>query len=180
MPKLGHTLHQTTSKTTFLNNSDFNSTNMLAAFMRYYIGDFMTLQPGGTTLLLTVSNSNITRTVEPKAIVQFGTTSFNLYNAIVTSSPQSQLTINGVPSSDLKHGLHVGNHGNYIKVFNDSDSSQKDNESSFLAWREVVLSRNIGTQARRRINKIRDMCDIFKSRKKNKRRAIACFEHTFL
>ena len=126
----------------------------------------MLLQHRDAILVLTLTTTKLLCNIDPNAIIQFGSMSFNVHDKTIISSPHSSLVSNDIASSDMSHGLRAVNYYNNIKISN-SDSSSND-DSTLITRKEVLLGRNVGTQVWNKKTETKEMIETFKNRQKTK------------
>jgi WD40 repeat protein len=148
-------------------NSNNDNGNILSAYFRCYVEDYMIL-PHDELLLLCIPDEVKTfERYESDAKTKFGSKVYRLYYSKIISAPHYHLCRNGMKYIDLNHAFNDGKYGSYVsliqpRLIHCSASNNLINNGNdsciLLTWKEVLHGRMTGIQVwRKRENGYRDV-----------------------
>jgi hypothetical protein len=157
-------------------NSKNDNGNILSAYFRCYVEDYMIL-PHDEELLLCIPDEVKTfERYESDAKTKFGSKVYRIYYSKIISAPHYHLCRNGMKYIDVNHAFNDGKYGSYVsliqpRLIHCSESNNLINNGNdsciLLTWKEVLHGRMAGIQVwRKRENGYRDVYSTFKARKK--------------
>jgi hypothetical protein len=153
-----------------------NNTNILSAYFRCYVEDYMILPHDEPLLLYIPDDVKTFKRYETDAKTKFGSKLYRIYYCKIISVPHYNICRNGMKYNDLNHAFNYGKYGLYVSLIQPRllDCSASNNlintgndSCILLTWKEVLHGRMMGIQVWRKCEKgYIDLYSTFKARKK--------------